>query len=114
MKAIDMQVCTSTREGIGRMITDDGILAELTQYFRSPDDYFKTEEELIAGLRENNVQAVICGGTWKFMGWTDFEQIQERNNYMGHLIKTYPDAVLGAWISLDPDWGLKGFRELER
>jgi len=114
MKAIDMQVCTSTREGIGRMIRDDGILAELTQYFRSPDDYFKTEDEFIQGLRESAVKCVICSGTWKFMGWTDFEEIKERNNYLGHLIKDYPDAVLGAWISLDPDWGLKGLRELER
>ncbi|HCX89931.1 MAG: amidohydrolase [Deltaproteobacteria bacterium CG12_big_fil_rev_8_21_14_0_65_43_10] len=114
MSAIDMQTCTSTKEGIGRMIRDDGILKELTQYFRSPGDYFKTEEEFIQGLRENDVQTVTCSGTWKFMGWTDFDLIKERNNYLGHLIKDYPDAVLSAWVSLDSDWGLKGLRELER
>ena len=62
MKAIDMQVCTSTREGIGRMIRDDGILAELTQYFRSPDDYFKTEESSSRDLEKARLNALYVVG----------------------------------------------------
>ncbi|MDY6856272.1 MAG: hypothetical protein SWO11_16560 [Thermodesulfobacteriota bacterium] len=38
----------------------------------------------------NGVKAVICGGTWKFMGWTEFEEIKERNNYLGHIDKSQP------------------------
>jgi len=109
-----MQVVTSEKEGIGRMIKDDDVLSQVTSYFKSPDDYFKTEEEFIAGLRKNDIKCVICSGTWKFFGWTNFDEIKERNDYLGHLIKDYPDVVLGAWISIDPDWGLKGFREVER
>jgi hypothetical protein len=52
------------------------------------------------------------------MGWAganrDTGEIREMHDYMGHLKKDYPDAVLGCWGEIDPHLGVKGDRELER
>lgn len=114
MRAIDMQVVPIISGKGSGMFKDPEILSNLQRHFRSPEQVFKTEEEMIRELREKGIKAVMMAGGSRRTGWTDFDEIKEWNNYIGHLIKTYPDAVIGAWVCLDPQWGYKGMRELDR
>lgn len=90
------------------------ILAQLFESFKSPDQVLRSEEEMIQELRRYDVKVVFFTGTVKVLGWSDLGEIKARNDYFGELKRKYPDVVLGAWVTLDPEWGRKGLRELDR
>lgn len=113
MKVIDLQLALMSKEN-GAMIRDPELLAELSSYFKSPDALLKSEEELTQDLRRYDVKSVILGGGWKILGWNDFDLIRDRNDYIGELKRKYSDVIAGFWLGIDPDWGWKGLRELER
>ena len=113
MKAIDLQSILMSKER-GPMFKDPQILAELTAYFKSPDEVMKSEQEMIQDLRKFDVKIVFVSGGWKLMGWNDLGEIKEMNDYAGELKRKYPDVILGFWVAIDPDRGRKGLRELER
>jgi uncharacterized protein len=112
IKAIDMQTCTSTKKGA--LFKDPVLLADLAAYFHSPDQAYKTDEEMIKDFRDTGVKVVFFIANYGFFGWKDWGEIKERHDYFGHLKKTYPDIILGAWLGLDPQSGAQGIRELER
>lgn len=113
MKAIDLQLALMSKEN-GGLIRDAEMLAQLASTFKSSDALFQSEQELVQQLRHHDVKSVILGGGWKILGWKDFGEIQGRNDYIGELKRKYSDVVAGFWVGIDPDWGLRGFRELER
>ncbi|MFA4916175.1 MAG: amidohydrolase family protein [Syntrophales bacterium] len=113
MKAIDMQVNVFSKER-GGMFRDPVIEADLMKYFKSGDQLYTTDEEMINELKAAGVKAVIFSATWKALGWKDFDEVKKRHDHIGELIAKYPDTVIGAWVALDPNTGYKGLKELER
>ena len=113
MKAIDMQSILMSKEK-GPAFRDPRLLSELTAYFRSPDEVMKSEKEMIQDLRNFDVKLVLVSGGWRLMGWEDFGEIREINNYLGELKRKYPKEILGFWVAVDPDRGREALRELER
>ena len=112
VKAIDLQVAINLK---GRMLFKDKERFDLLmKYFRAPGKVIMGEEEWIDGIRKADVKAVVVTGGLKSIGWKDLDEIKKMNDYAGELIKKYPDTIIGAWVFLDPDWGMKGVRELER
>lgn len=113
MKAIDMQTLCFT-ETAGPGMRDREKWNATMGYFGKTDVTMKSEEEFIQDLRRNDVQGILYNTCWRFMGWNDMGEIRERHDYASELKRKYPDVILGFWVAIDADWGLKGQRELER
>ena len=111
MKVIDMQCMPSANFPT---VKDEAWMKRLLAYFKSEQATAKSEDEMIRDWKEADAKVVLASISIRNMGWTDFGEIKDRHNYVGHLKKDYPDTVLGAWICIDPDWGWKGLCELER
>lgn len=114
MKVIDLQINLMNRQN-WPLIKDPQLYSELTKHFKSPPEGLnKSEEEMVEELRHYDVKGTILGGGWKILGWNDLGEIKARNDYIGDLKRKYSDRFAGFWVSLDPEWGHRGLRELER
>lgn len=113
MKAIDVQVQTFTRES-RKFHPDPERIELMARKVFKRESVFIGEEELISGLRTAGVKAVLMSPMGGAKADRDPAQIKDMHDYMGHLKKTYPDAVLGCWGDIDPRLGYQGARELER
>mgnify|MGYP006269826847 FL=1 len=113
-KAIDMECLMSTKEGA--VSRDPGMIEMLAAYFKTMGLRIKTEEEQAADWRGAGVQVVIMSQAHKLLGFTEWEQVVERHNYIGQLKKDYPDVVLGFWVGISiADFSLwKAIKEVER
>ncbi len=112
-KAIDMECLMSTKEGA--ISRDPAMIEALKEYFKTSGMRIKTEDEQAKDWRDAGVQVVILTATGKPFGFTEFEQIKDRHNYIGQLKKDYPDVVLGFWVGLPLDWGVwTALKEVER
>ena len=115
MKYIDLQTLGYLdHEWGGPGMRDPQKFAETMGYFGFGEIKMKSEEEYISDLRKNNVQACIFNTCWGYMGWHDMGEIRARHDYIADLKKRYPEDILGFWVGIDPQLGLKGLRELER
>ncbi len=113
MKAIDMECLMSTKEGA--VSRDPAMIEALAAYFKTAGLRIKTEDEQAQDWRDAGVQVVILCATGKPFGFTEWEHIQDRHNYVGQLKKDYPDVVLGFWVGIPMDWGAyKALKEVER
>ena len=113
MGVIDLQATLMTKEK-GGFLRDPKLVADLQKYFGSKDSVYRAEEQIISDFRAFAVKAVIFSGTWKALGWNDFEEIRGWHSYIGALKARYPDVIVGGWPALDPTTGYKGLKELER
>ena len=112
-KAIDMECLMSTKEGA--LSRDPAMIEMLAAYFKTAGLRIKTDDEMAQDWRDAGVQVVILCQTHKILGFTEFEQIQDRHNYIGQLKKSYPDVVLGFWVGISLEYGLwKALKEVER
>jgi predicted TIM-barrel fold metal-dependent hydrolase len=103
----------STKEGA--LSRDPAMIEMLAAYFKTAGLRIKTDDEMAQDWRDAGVQVVILCQTHKILGFTEFEQIQDRHNYIGQLKKSYPDVVLGFWVGISLEYGLwKALKEVER
>lgn len=112
VKAIDLQVQIGVE---GRIpFKDKERFDILMKYFKASSKVIMSEEEWIAGMKNADVCGVVWAGGFRSIGWKDLDEVKRQNDYVGELIKKYPDVIVGAWVALDPDWGRAGVKELER
>jgi len=81
----------------------------LTAYWKRPF-VGRSEDELIADLRANDVQAVLVA----FDAETDTGRAPCSNDYVVQLRDKYPEQVVGAWGSVDPWKGQIAVNEATR
>ena len=91
---------------------DEIALAEKQYGFKKGElDRNRTEEEMIKDLRNSEVKAILDFG---FSVGVQIDELKVLHDYAMYLHKSYPDEILGTWAMINPETGLKGFRELER
>lgn len=108
LKAIDMHSHFGTKKGYLLQTPKEVALEEK---FFGYEARFKTEEEMAQDFRSAGVKVILDLG---FTMYKPVEEVKELHDYVGHLIQSYNDVIIGGWVSLDPRRGLKALRELER
>ena len=108
LKAIDLHSHYSTKKGYLWQAPKEIGLAE--KFYRYEAKY-RTEEEMAQDFRDAGVKVILDLG---FTQHTSIEEAKELHDYVGHLILSYHDVIIGGWVALNPRTGLKGLRELER
>jgi len=73
-------------------------------------DFHPTEEEMVEHYRMHNAVGMPVG--WD--GETVFGDPPVPNEYIAHLVKTYPDVFLAGWVCVDPNKGYKAVKEIEK
>jgi len=106
MKAIDIHSHLSTKKGYIFQTAEEVAAAEKHYRFKVE---FKTDMQMVQDFRDADVKVILDGPLSKTL-----DQALDFHNYMGDLIKNYPDVIIGAWAYVKPQYGLKGLQELER
>ena len=108
MKFIDAHSHWSTIQGYLYRSVDQ--LRQQREVFGSDPEY-RSEEEMAAELRANNVSAILD------LYFPSFLPIEEARPFHDYALATqshYPDVILGNWIHIDGRTGRAGLLELER
>ncbi|MGE0799437.1 MAG: amidohydrolase family protein [Lautropia sp.] len=108
MRILDVHSHWGTRRGYP--LRDEASL-KLQRHTFASDAQFHSEEEMAAYLRQNNVRTILDFGFTKSMS---IDEVRPFHDYAIETQKTYPDAILGNWVQLDPRTGADGARELRR
>ena len=83
--------------------------ATFRELFSDPRARLATTEDLIAAMDDDGVDRSVVMG----YGWTDIELARLCNNYIADSVRSHPDRLIG-FGSVNPAWGDKAARELER
>jgi len=110
LKAIDLHSHYSTRRGYLFQSAEEIALQE--QIWGHPTEY-RTEKEMAQDLRDAGVATFLDFG-FTLRESVSLAETRDLHDYAGELIRTYPDVILGGWVSLDPRTGKDGLREYER
>ncbi|MHA1767998.1 MAG: amidohydrolase family protein [Promethearchaeota archaeon] len=96
MNIIDFQTQMTTKEGA---LFPKSAKKIFERTFKCKIPYYQTEEEMIEIFRSANIKAILVPPT---ATRKRFDVIKRKNDYVGNLIKKYPDVILGAWVMFDP------------
>lgn len=110
LKVIDLHSHYSTRQGYLFQSAEEIALQEKTWGHRTT---YRTDEEMVQDFR-NAGAAVFLDFGFTLRKSVSLTQMRELHDYAGQLIKSYPDVILGGWVSIDPRHGEAGLREYER
>ena len=83
--------------------------ATLKTLFADPRAPMATADDLIAAMDEAEVDLAVTLG----LGWTNPEIAREANDYLLESAARYPQRLV-AFCSVNPAWGEKALREVER
>jgi len=85
-------------------------LAQQKRTWNSEPAYV-TEEAMAAYLRRHEVQTILDFGFTKSM---PVAEVRAYHDYAVDVQATYPDAIFGHWLQIDPRTGREGVAEFER
>jgi len=108
VKLFDVHSHWGTRRGY--VLRTEEQLAQQRQVWNS-DPKYATEDEMAAYLRTQGVRTILD------FGFTKSLPIAEARAYHDYAIDvqaTYPDAIFGNWLQIDPRTGREGVAEFER
>ncbi len=72
---------------------------------------YDTEEEMASYFRASNVRTILDFGASPDL---PLEEVRELHDYGFETQRTYPEAILGTWIHVNPRLGEPAVREFER
>ena len=110
LKVIDLHSHYSTRKGYLFQSAEEIALQEKTWGHRTT---YRSDEEMVQDFRDAGAGVVLDFG-FTLRPSVSLAEMRDLHDYAGQLIKTYPDVILGAWVSMDPRHGKEGLREYER
>ena len=108
MKIIDMHSHWGTKRGYVLQTPEE--LAQQRATWHSDPDY-KTEDEMAAYFRANNVRVILDLGFSKFL---PLDEMQSLHDYSFATERAHRDVILGHWFHIDPGMGSAGVKELRR
>ena len=85
-------------------------LAQQRATWHSDPDY-KTEDEMAAYFRANDVRVILDLGFSKFL---PLDEMQSLHDYSFATERAHRDVILGHWFHIDPGMGSGGVKELRR
>jgi len=109
MKAIDLQCQMVTKWGSFLPLE---MVSQFEKYLGTKLGYGKTDEEMAQVLRDADVKAIVVIPTSNITD--DMGKVRELNDRSAQFQKDYSDVILGIWCSVNPQFGYKGLREVER
>jgi predicted TIM-barrel fold metal-dependent hydrolase len=108
MRIVDVHSHWGTKRGY--VLRTDAALAQQSKTWRSEPKY-DSEEEMAQYLRANGVRAILDLGFTKSL---PLDEVVPLHDYALEVQASYPDAILGHWLQIDPRLGAAGAAELER
>lgn len=108
MQLFDLHSHWGTRRGY--VLRTPEQLAQQKRTWNSEPAYV-TEEAMAAYLRERQVQTILDFGFTKSM---PVSEVRAYHDYAVDVQATYPDAIYGHWLQIDPRHGRDGVAEFER
>ena len=108
MKIIDMHSHWGTKRGYVLQTPEE--LGQQRATWHSDPDY-KTEDEMAAYFRANDVRVILDLGFSKFL---PLDEMQSLHDYSFATERAHRDVILGHWFHVDPSMGAAGIKELRR
>ncbi len=108
MQIFDLHSHWGTRRGY--VLRTPEQLAQQKRTWNSEPAYV-TEEAMAAYLRKHEVQTILDFGFTKSM---PVAEVRAYHDYAIDVQATYPDAIFGHWLQIDPRTGREGVAEFER
>ncbi len=108
MQIFDLHSHWGTRRGY--VLRTPEQLAQQKRTWNSEPAYV-TEEAMAAYLRRHEVQTILDFGFTKSM---PVAEVRAYHDYAVDVQATYPDAIFGHWLQIDPRTGREGVAEFER
>lgn len=108
MRIFDLHSHWGTRRGY--VLRTPEQLAQQKRTWNSEPAYV-TEEAMAAYLREQQVQTILDFGFTKSL---PVAEVRAYHDYAVDVQATYPDAIFGHWLQIDPRHGRAGVAEFER
>jgi predicted TIM-barrel fold metal-dependent hydrolase len=108
MRLFDLHSHWGTQRGY--VLRTPEALAQQEKTWNSKPKY-DTEEEMAAYLRANQVRTILDFGFTKSLA---LDEVVPLHDYAIETQRSFPDAVFGHWLQIDPRLGAAGARELER
>lgn len=108
MKIFDLHSHWPTRKGY--VLRTEEQLAQQRRTWNS-DPTYSTEEEMAAYLRSQGVRTILDFGFTKSM---PVAEVRGYHDYAIDVQATYPDAIFGHWLQIDPRLGREGVAEFQR
>jgi uncharacterized protein len=108
MRILDLHSHWGTRRGY--VLRTEEQLAQQRRTWNS-DPKYVTEAEMAAYLREQQVRAILDFGFTKNM---PISEIRPYHDYALEVQASYPDAIYGNWLQIDPRTGVEGADEFRR
>ena len=108
MQIFDLHSHWGTRRGY--VLRTPEQLAQQKRTWNSEPAYV-TEEAMAAYLRQHEVQTILDFGFTKSM---PVAEVRAYHDYAVDVQATYPDAIFGHWLQIDPRTGREGVAEFER
>jgi uncharacterized protein len=94
----------------GYVLRSAEALAQQQKTWNSTPRY-DTEAEMAAYLRANGVRTILDFGFTKSL---PLDEVIPLHDYAIEVQRTYPDAIYGNWLQIDPRTGAAGATELQR
>jgi predicted TIM-barrel fold metal-dependent hydrolase len=108
MKLFDLHSHWGTRRGY--VLRSEQAIAQQRHTWNS-DAKYATEEEMAATFRKHDVRAILDFGFTKHLS---LEEVEPLHDYAMEVQRTYPDAIFGNWLQIDPRTGREGAAEFRR
>jgi predicted TIM-barrel fold metal-dependent hydrolase len=108
MKLIDLHSHWGTKKAY--VLRTEAALAQQRQTWNS-DPKYHTEAEMADYFRASGVKAILDFGFTKDLPLAETRQYHD---YALETQRSYPDAILGSWLQINPRTGAEGAAELRR